>query len=179
MLILRLSINITVYNMEEQRLNDQLCVEPKNDMGNTKLGAAIVSAFAYFFSMLAFILFVCPFAFWKGAVYRLQKECKNKSLKTFVHTSRWPFLSFLRKIFFEFFIDGMIFISYFVGIIFAFVAMTEEFSMFLLVLVATYYSPLCLSWVRDLLVLMLLPFQKFLSWVSKPAQQIDVDFHNK
>lgn len=169
--------------MEEKNLNDQLGIEPKNDLRSENLGSAIGSALAYFFSMLAFILFVCPFSFWKGAVYRLQRECRNKSLKTFVHTSRWPFLSFLKKIFFEFLIDGMIFISYFLGVIIAIIALFAadgaRFLTFLIVLVATYYSPLIFSWCRDIMVLCLLPFQKFLSWVSKPAQQIDVDFHNK
>ena len=144
------------------------------------LGKMIGSALAYFFSMLAFILFICPFSFWKAATYRLYKECKNKSLFSFTQTSRWPFFSFLKKIFFEFIIDGFTFISYFLGVIVAFVALFQDagFGGFIGVLIGTYYSPMFLCWIRDLFVLMLLPFQKFLSWISKPAQQIDVDFHN-
>lgn len=143
-------------------------------------GTMIGSALAYFFSMLAFLLFICPFSFWEGAAYRLYTECKKKSLKTMVASSRWPFLSFLKKIFFEFFIDGMMFILYFLGIIVAIVVLFQDgFAAFIGALIATYYSPMGLAWVRDLFVLLLLPFQKFLSWVSKPAQQIDVDFHNK
>lgn len=170
--------------MQQNNFNDQLGVEPQNDMGGTpNLGTVIGSALAYFFTMLAFILFVCPFSFWKGAALRLHNACKNKALKSFVHTSRWPFFSFLKKIFFEFVIDGMIFISYFIGVIFAFVELFTEkyapFESFILILIGTYYFPLYVSWIRDLCVLILLPFQKFLSWVSKPAQQIDVDFHNR
>lgn len=144
------------------------------------LGTMIGSALAYFFSMLAFILFVCPFSFWKASTYRLYKECKSKSLFTFTQTSRWPFFSFLKKIFFEFFIDGFIFISYFIGVIVAIIALFNDagFGGFIFILIGTYYSPLFLCWIRDIFVLLLLPFQKFLSWISKPAQQIDVDFHN-
>ena len=142
---------------------------------------AIGSALAYFFSMLAFILFICPFSFWKGATLRLAKECQNKSLKTFVHTSPWPFFSFIKKVIFEFFFDGLIFITYFFGVIGAFVTWiaSKEFAVFCLILGSAYYAPLVLSWLRDLCVLALLPFQKFLSWVSKPSQQLDIDFHTK
>lgn len=173
--------------MEE--FNDQMGYEPKNDglSNNADFGQAIVDALKYFFAMLGFILFVCPFSFWKGATVRLANACKSKSLKTFVHTSRWPFFSFLKKIFFEFLIDGMIFISYFVGALAAIIIFIvtckhggfgEGCAAFVGVLILTYYSPLTLSWIRDLCTLLLLPFQKFLSWVAKPAQQIDVDFHN-
>lgn len=156
--------------------------EPRNSgMDPTpQFGTALGSAFAYFFSMLAFLLFICPFAFWKGATLRLYKECKNKSLKNFIQSSRWPFLSFCKKVFFEFFIDGTIFISYFIGALIAIYCLFDSGAgAFLAILVGTYYSPLFLSWIRDICVLLILPFQKFLSWVSKPAQQIDVDFHNR
>lgn len=164
-------------NSENFVLNNQ----PVKEEQSTNFGTVIGSALAYFFSMLAFILFVCPFSFWKAAALRLHSECKKKTLFKFVETSRWPFLSFMKKVFFEFFIDGTIFISYFIGAIAAFYVFFEskEFLGFLMVLIATYYSPLGLSIVRDLCTLMLLPFQKFLSWVSKPAQQLDVDFHNR
>lgn len=157
--------------------------EPK-DSGmdyNPEFGQAVGSALAYFFSMLAFILFICPFSFWKGATLRLYKACKSKSLSKFITTSRWPFFSYCKKVFFEFIIDGFMFISYFVGIIVAFVALAKGagFAGFIGVLVVTYYTPIGFSWMRDLCVLFLLPFEKFLSWVSKPAQQIDVDFHNR
>ncbi len=153
---------------------------PVNNNNEPAFGQVIGSALAYFFAMLAFILFVCPFSFWKGAATRLYKECKSKSLMNFVNNSRWPFFTFIKKVFFEFFIDGMIFIAYFIGVIVAFIMLFKGGGIlgFLGALIATYYSPLCLSWFRDLAVLLLLPFQKFLSWVSKPAQQIDVDFRN-
>lgn len=156
--------------------------EPK-DSGldyTPNFGEALGSALAYFFSMLAFILFICPYTFWKGATLRLYKACKSKSLKTFIQSSRWPFLSYCKKVFFEFIIDGMMFISYFVGVIVALISLFQgEPGVCFMILVGTYYSPVVFSWLRDLFVLLLLPFQKFLSWVSKPAQQIDVDFHNR
>ena len=163
----------------EESENNQADYEPQ-------LGQAVGSAIAYFFSMLAFILFVCPFAFWKGATLRLYKACKSRSLNNFIQGSRWPYLTFIKKVFFEFIIDGTMFISYFVGALVALYAFFstvsygfgEAFVGFVSILIGTYYSPMILALVRDIFVLLLLPFQKFLSWVSKPAQQIDVDFHN-
>lgn len=153
-----------------------------NDGENNEpvFGKMVGSALAYFFAMLAFILFVCPFSFWKSATMRLYRECKRKTLMNFTGTSRWPFLTFLKKIFFEFLIDGIMFISYFVGVIIVFVILIKGggFIGFLGALIVTYYSPLGLSLIRDVVLLLLLPLRKFLSWVSKPAQQIDVDFRN-
>ena len=167
--------NTNYYVPVDQQQENEMATE------TPQLTTALGSAFAYFFSMLAFILFICPFAFWKGATMRLYKACQSKGLKTFVHQSRWPFFSFCKKVFFEFCIDGMIFISYFIGILSAFFVLIQGggFEGYVATLVAFYYSPMFLSWIRDLCVLALLPFQKFLSWVSKPSQQIDVDFHNR
>lgn len=154
----------------------QISMEESN---SSDFGTAIGSAFSYFFSMLVYMLFLYPYAIWKGATYRLYKECSNKSLKRFAHESRWPFFSFCKKIFFGFFIDGMIFIAYFVGPLVGLITMfSDSFGAGLALIVGAYYSVIFFSILRDICVIGLLPFQKFLSWASKPAQQIDVDFHN-
>lgn len=167
------------YQQQQPEYNAESGYEP-GDAENPQLGTAIGSALGYFFSMLAFILFICPFAFWKGATFRLYKACKSKGLKNFVHTSRWPYFSFCLKMFFEFFIDGMIFIGYFLGALIALIMLFTDAGVagFIIVLIGTYYSPMFLSWVRDCCVLALMPIRKFISWLAKPAQQIDVDFHN-
>lgn len=145
---------------------------------------AIVKALLYVLKMLLFLL-ACPFYFWKAATMRLSKA-NWSSLTSFVGVSRWPFLSFLKKILFEFIFDGVIFMSYFVGVIVAIYSFFKTISYssdmaflaLLGVLAYTYVYPLIMSIVRDVVTLAILPFSKFLSWVSKPAQQIDVDFHN-
>lgn len=153
-----------------------------------QLGANIVSALVYFFKSLVYILFICPFEFWAAATNRLASDHKACSLDILKYTSRWPYLSFCKKVIFEFLIDGAIFISYFAGTIIAFGALVyglvkfdypgQTFLLFLGILILTYYSPLGISFFRDLLTLFLLPFYKFLSWVAKPAQQLDIDMHN-
>lgn len=151
---------------------------------NQNLSENIVSALIYFFKSLVYILFICPFEFWAAATNRLANDRKNCRLDILKNTSRWPYLSFCKKVIFEFSIDGFIFISYFLGALAALIALiycTVEgqflwgLGAFFLVLIGTYYSPLGFSLFRDLLTLSLLPFYKFISWVSKPAQQLDID----
>lgn len=152
-----------------------------------QLGTNIVSALVYFFKSLVYILFICPFEFWAAAANRLAGDHNACSLDILKYTSRWPYLSFCKKVIFEFLIDGAIFISYFVGVIAAIIALIvglsnestgAAFIAFFGVLISTYYSPLFISFIRDCLTLILLPFHKFLSWVSKPAQQLDIDMRN-
>lgn len=152
------------------------------------LGDNIVSALAYFFKSIVYILFVCPFEFWVAATNRLANDRKNCRIDILKNASRWPYLSFCKKIIFEFLIDGFIFISYFLGAIAALIVLVMsiyniakyDLSAWELlkpvgVLILTYYSPLGLSFTRDILTLLLLPLYKFISWVSKPAQQLDID----
>ena len=153
-----------------------------------QLSQNIVPALVYFFKSLVYILFICPFEFWAAATNRLATGYKNCSLDILKNTSRWPYLSFCKKVIFEFLIDGTIFISYFIGVLAAIgtliylMASTKlvgaAFLAFFSILLCTYYAPLGISFFRDLLTLCLLPFNKYLSWVSKPAQQLDIDMRN-
>lgn len=152
------------------------------------LGANVLSAVVFFFTSLINILFICPFGFWAAAVNRLAADRTHYSIDVIKSTSRWPYLTFCKKVFFEFAIDGLTFVSWFVGIIAAFVVLITGFAgglkiasflPFFLVLIGSYYSPLALALLRDLVVLLLLPFSKFLSWVSKPAQHLDIDMTKK
>lgn len=156
-----------------------------NELGNTNdFGKKIVDALIYFFQMLCFILFACPFAFWSGAAKRLAKEREEGSLFKFNEVSPWPFFTFCKKIFFEYFIDGTIFISYFVGTLIAFYCFFDivgdgfkpAITSFFVTLLFTYYFPMALSWLRDLVYIsILLPIRKLLNWLSKPAQYFDLN----
>ena len=44
---------------------------------------------------------------------------------------------------------------------------------------AAYYIPYIVSLIRDLFRILLLPLAKFLSWISKPAQYLDLKIENK
>ena len=135
--------------------------------------------FLYYF--FVYFIFIVPFSLWQKATIQLSEQREKGTLNISNITSLWPFLSFLKAFFLEFLIDGFIFIGYFVGLIFALYAFIEtgEFMDFVSVLAGTYFSPILLSLTRDLLQLLILPFRKFLSWASKPAQYMDLKIENK
>lgn len=155
----------------------------------SELSGNIAGALKYFFSSLVYILFVCPFGFWASATNRLAGDRKNCRLDIIKSNSRWPYLSFCKRVFFEFAIDGFTFISWFLGVIVAIAAffkgITSHYSfgssagLFFGILVATYYLPIAFALLRDIVTLMLLPVYKFLSWVSKPAQYLDIEMRKK
>ncbi len=149
-------------------------------------GSNVVAALLYFLTSLVYVLFVCPFSFWVAAVNRLATERANCRIDVIRNSSRWPYLSFCKRVFFEFAIDGFTFVGWFAGIIVAFIALISGFAGGLGmasfvpcfgILVGSYYLPVALALLRDLVMLLLLPFGKFLSWVSKPAQHLDIDMN--
>lgn len=100
-------------------------------------------------------------------------------------TSPWPFLTFLKRILFDFFFDGTIFISYFVGALLAVIFFFwygvfgshgyHTFAPFVVTIIGFYYYPMYVSWLRDLCYLAILPIRKLLNWLQKPAQQLTID----
>lgn len=162
----------------------------ENNQSPTGLGNIIVSALIQFFRLLIFVLFVCPFNFWRKAAERLDKSRGSWSWTEHKTNSRWPFLSFVKAIIFGFVFDGLIFISYFVGVGVAFYKFfyvwlsyggdfTVAYPVFVMTLVYAYYAPMFVSPVRDLLYILIMPFSKFLSWCSRPAQYLEIDMNKK
>ncbi len=155
---------------------------------NAPARETIVSALKYFFSSLIYVLFVCPFGFWMASTNRLANDRKNCNLDIIKNESRWPYLSFCKRVFFGFFIDGMTFISWFIGAIVAVIMfficifqgeLLTAFLSLIGTLIAVYYLPPSFAFIRDMATLMLLPFTKFLSWLSKPAQHLDIDMNKR
>ena len=134
----------------------------------------------FLYNFFVYFLFIVPFDLWKKATIRLSEQREKGALNISKITSLWPFLSFLKVFLLEFLFDGFIFIGYFSGVLFALLSLSQSgFEAFASVLVGTYYSPLFLSLIRDLMHLLILPFRKFLSWASKPAQYLDLKIENK
>jgi len=151
-------------------------------MSEKKFADQVIGALLHFlYNFFVYFLFLIPFDLWKKATVRLAEQREKGTLNISNITGLWPFLSFLKAFILEFLIDGLIFIYYFIGPIVAIYSMIEsgEFSALVLILVGTYYSPIGLSLIRDILQLMILPFRKFLSWASKPAQYMDLEIKNK
>lgn len=147
-----------------------------------KLTEQIVSALLHFlYNFFIYFIFIVPFDLWRKATIRLANQKENGGLNISKITSLWPFLSFLKSFLLDFLIDGIIFILYVLGIIIGIVMWVQsgEFMSFVGAIVGVYFSPIGLSLLRDLLQLLVLPFRKFLNWVYKPAQYMDLEIKNK
>lgn len=152
------------------------------------LGITIAEALKQFFRMLVFVLFMCPFNFWRKSAERLVNASRGWSWTNLSSSKHWPFLSFLKAVLFNFFFDGVIFISYFIGVLIAAFSLFYEWlsqygsfetgiASFFGVLVSTYYFPMLISPIRDLVYISIMPFAKFLSWCSRPAQYLEIDMN--
>ena len=118
-----------------------------------------------------------PYSLWVKAMGNLVAAKESGKMDLNKMTSEWPFLSFLKVFFLEFLFDAISFASYFFGIIFAIVAMANGggFMGFVSVLLTTYMMPAIMMFFRDLFKISILPFRKYLSWASKPAQEVDLN----
>ena len=151
-------------------------------MEEKKLTDQIVSALIHFlYNFFVYFILIVPFDLWKKATIRLANQKDKGGLNISKITSLWPFLSFLKAFILDFLIDGIIFILYVLGLLIGIGAWitSGEISSFFGVIVGVYFSPIGLSLLRDLLQLLTLPFKKFLSWASKPAQYMDLEIKNK
>ena len=149
-------------------------------MTEEKLSAQVISALKYFlYKFFVYFVFIVPFDLWKKSTKRLVTQKETGRLDISRINSLWPFLSFLKAFIIDFLLDGYIFFSYIIGPIAAIVVLINDgIEQFFLVLVASYFSPIGYSIVRDILQLLTLPFKKFLSWAAKPAQHMDLNIKN-
>ena len=166
-------------------------VRPKNlksrELQNTimnekKFSEQVVSALVHFlYNFIIYFIFIVPFDLWKKATIRLANQKEKGGLEISKINSPWPFMSFLKVFILDFLIDGFIFILYILGLVVAvFLGIQSgDFMTFLGTISAIYFAPVGLSLLRDTLQLMILPFKKFLSWASKPAQYMDLQVYNK
>jgi hypothetical protein len=122
-----------------------------------------------------------PLHLWINGVNRLAEQKKSGALTLTKSNSPWPFLSFMKAFLLEFLFDAVIMLSYIIGPLIAIYALISGagFSGFLTVLISTYYYPLIMTIMRDIFAIMVLPFKKFISWVKKPAQYMDLSIENK
>ncbi len=143
----------------------------------------IGKAFLHILYQIVYVLFIVPYHIWCKALQRLAAQRENKALKFSEINSPWPMLTFLKRWFIDFLFDMLIAIAWIVGIYlffkighfdafkYAFWRALKEASLFLM---AVYFSPAVISWLRDLFILALKPIKKFFSWLSKPAQHLDL-----
>lgn len=144
---------------------------------NEPFSKQLIDACLHFLYRIVYVLFIVPFDLWRKAVERLSKQRKEKSLDITKIETQWPFLSFIKRFTLDFFIDGLIFIVPLIMVVIFIVGCSMDgFLMGLLSFIGSYFAlPVGFSLMRDFLTLTILPFRKFLSWCSKPAQYVDVN----
>lgn len=149
-----------------------------------KLKKSFGPALIHSLHTIVYFLFIVPFDAFVNAVERLAKQRENKALKLSEIKTPWPFFSFLKRVFLDFGIDFSTLLTYVLAPLLALIGLIVGISQgsFLAglgiaigVLIACYYSPLFFAWLRDCVVMMILPFKKFLSWCYKPAQYFDLN----
>lgn len=122
-----------------------------------------------------------PYSLWVKSIDNLVAAKENGKMDLNKMTGEWPFLSFLKVFYLEFMFDALTFFSYFLGFIVAIGVMFADggLSGFIVALFATYFLPLAIMPCRDMLKIFILPFRKYLSWASKPAQEFNLNIKNE
>ncbi len=129
-------------------------------------------------------IFVWPFSVWLKAVDRVNAAKRSDSLNLRNINNRWPMLTYLKRFFFEYLFDAVSVLSYVFGILIAlfmfFKAVSYSFgaalAAFFGAIIVTYFFPVYNSMIRDLLQLTFVgPVRKFVSWIDKPAQYLDIN----
>lgn len=129
-------------------------------------------------------IFVWPFSVWLKAVDRVNAAKRSDSLNLRNINNRWPMLTYLKRFFFEYLFDAVSVLSYIVGILVALFLFFKGISIsfgvaagaFFGAIVLFYFFPVFNSILRDWLQLTIVgPVRKFVSWIDKPAQYLDIN----
>ncbi len=145
-----------------------------------KVGRAILQSLL----KILYFVFVWPFTVWLKAVGNVADCTDNRSLDLSKIHSRYPLLTFFKRFFMEFLFDAIVVLIYPVGVIVAFyyffitVGYSFEYAIkgWFGALVSAYYAAVYVSVIRDLVqLLIVLPLVKFLSWLNRPAQYLELD----
>jgi hypothetical protein len=161
-------------------------------MTPNNFGTLIVDALLYVLSAIGRILLL-PYSLWTRAISRLAEQRQEGYLTMSNITSKWPFLSFCKRLIIDFTFDAVSFLSYPLGGIFAVAILSvdlarlvpegypadEIFLEFIGTLIAIYIYPVLMSVTHDFCELLMLPIRKAIDFFKKPAQQINVDYKER
>lgn len=134
-------------------------------------------------------LLLLPFNMWVKAIERLAEQRKNGLLEYSGIKGVWPFLSYCKRLVFDFLFDTVASLAYPLGVLFTLfsfiqaLAHSVPFSFalgtFITSLISIYFMPAILALVHDLMVMALLPIFKLIDWFRKPAQWKELEIKNK
>jgi len=149
----------------------------------------LVDALLHSILEVLIFVFLTPYRLWVKACEKLAEQKKNKTLDLSGINSQWPFLTFLKRFNFDFYFDACIVLSFPIGILLGlyefinmlsskyieFIGVGPAFLTFFGILLTFYYLPIMVAITRDICMIILIPFRKFLNWGSKPAQYMDLN----
>lgn len=157
------------------------------ESGNGQLGNQFLDALLHFLYRIIYFLFVLPFDLWKKAVIRMSEQRKQKSLDVTTINTDYPFLSWLKRFLFEFLFDGIIVISWIVGVIIALVGFFKgigddylSIGTLIVSLYSAYVIPILVTIVRDLTTIcVVMPMRWWISFLRRPAKTYDLTHEGK
>ena len=138
-------------------------------------GQQLTSVIGYFFYRLVYFLFVLPFDLWKKAVMRLYNQRKRHMLDVYTINHEVPFFVWLKRFFFDFVLDGIAAMGWFIGALVAIIlAIVTKDVEWLLLIFGVYYIPFAMALTRDSLTFStILPIRWMLSFYRRPAKTYD------
>ena len=155
--------------------------------GQEQFGKQLVDALLHFLYRIVYFLFILPYGLWKNAVLRMSKQRQNNSLDVTTIKTDYPFLSWFKRFLFEFLFDGLILISWLIGLICFIVLMVKTggafkymgfWSSFWLILVSLYMAycgPVLVTILRDLTTIcVVMPIRWIISFYRRPAKTYDL-----
>lgn len=135
----------------------------------------LVEALIHCLKTLVVFIFLLPYKLWVKSAMNLVEQKEKASIEPTTINGLWPFLTYLKRFTFDFYFDAVSFLSYFIGLLIAFVCLIQAgIDGFVICSIVVYYTPLYVSFFRDLTQVALIPFRKFLNWGSKPAQYLEI-----
>ncbi len=133
----------------------------------------ILGAFKHILYQLVYYIFILPYDVWCKAIKRLAAQRENNALKFVDIKSPWPMFTFLKRWCIDFFFDMLIAIAWII-LLLCFFFTSSDFGTILMAIYPIYASVVGIHLLRDFFILLLKPFSKFLGWLKKPAQHLDI-----
>ena len=158
-------------------------------MDSDQFSHNVIKALKHSLLTILSFLFLTPYRLWVKSVNKLVKQQQDGFLNVTHIDGLWPLLSFVKRFFLDFCLDAITFLSFPIGVFVAVLGFvvgiietnaTEGMLLFFSILASSYFViPVLCAILHDTTQLLLLPFNKFLSWCKKPAQQYDIDLRNR
>ena len=132
-------------------------------------------------------VFILPIKVWVKSTTNLVAQKGTDTFDINAIQTRWPYFTWCKRWLIDFGFDACIFLSYIVGVLVAVVSFFYNLfsyleyagfegvlAEFISMIFVVYLLPLIWACVRDSIAFLLLPINKFIDWLKKPAQYCEI-----